>query len=69
VACVMAYQLDTLDGLGSVLASSPESIKNENIGEAEMARESNPNLLGCADLTGRSIWLSSTYSDWLSLDG
>lgn len=56
----LAYQLDTLDGMGSVLASSSESIKDENNGKAEMARESHTNLLVWIILTSRSTWLSST---------
>lgn len=40
MACFMEYRLDTLDGMGSVLASSPESIQDKNNGKAEMARRS-----------------------------
>ena len=36
----LACKLDTLDGMGSVLASPPESVQNKNNGKAEMARES-----------------------------
>ena len=40
MAVAMAYELDDLDGMGSILASPPESIQNKNNGKAEMARES-----------------------------
>ena len=42
----LACKLDTLDGMGSVLASPPESIQDKNNGKAEMARELQTNLLG-----------------------
>jgi len=55
----MAYRLDTLDGMGSVLASSAESTQDKNIGKAEMASGFN-SLGNFHDLTVRLIWLSST---------
>lgn len=42
MACDMAYDINTLGGMGSVLASasSPESVKDEDNGKAKMARMS-----------------------------
>jgi hypothetical protein len=41
----LAYRLDTLDSMGSVLAPTPESIQDKNNGKAEMARESDTSLI------------------------
>ena len=66
----MAYRLDTLDGMGSLLASSPESIQDEDNGKAEMARESDTSLLSaCVRKTDRQIDMAIIYSLRLAITG
>ena len=60
MAVAMAYELDDLDGMGSILASPPESIQDKNNGKAEMARELQTNLLEWAHLMVRPTWPSYT---------